>query len=272
MLDIIQEFVKNKENINDNQLYTILNNRNTLNGVYLIHHIKTNKYYISNSNDIFESIRSQMYLLKNNKHYNKEFQLEYNGNNKLLFYLIITDNKYESCLIEKHALEKYQNSNIFFNKNKGIKLIDNNDIYKDYIIYGPYKAKDNRLRVILKHKVNNTKKTLSYPKYLAEVYIKKDKLHLNETVHHIDENVENNELNNFEILFRDEHVRKHNLIYINDITYNCIYCDKEITLTPRQQKYLRSNTKNKNKTGPFCSRVCSGKYGADVQNNRLSKE
>lgn len=63
-------------------------------------------------------------------------------------------------------------------------------------IYGPYKRKEDGRWIII---VNG--KTVSYPKYLYET-THKVKLKDNETIDHVDENPDNNNINNLRILTR----------------------------------------------------------------------
>lgn len=126
--------------------------------------------------------------------------------------------------------------------------------------YGPYVAKDGRYRCVLVHE-NGRKQTISYPRLLMETHLGRSLLS-DEDVHHIDENIANNNIDNLKVILHSEHCRNHSLKYIDDILIECVYCRKIFTLTPHQQ---RKRQQNKNKSGPFCSRRCSGKYGSDVQ-------
>jgi endogenous inhibitor of DNA gyrase (YacG/DUF329 family) len=131
-------------------------------------------------------------------------------------------------------------------------------------IYGPYKAKDGRLRVVLVD--GKIKTTVSYPKFLMEQHLGIS-LASEQDVHHIDGNFNNNDISNLEIIDHKEHCREHQLKYRENITVHCVYCGKEKTLTPRQQRD-RSGSKNRGKAGPFCNKTCSGKYGIDLQRKR----
>lgn len=128
-------------------------------------------------------------------------------------------------------------------------------------IYGPYKGKDGRLRCVVIYE-DGKRKTVSYPRLLMENYLKRNLLP-EEDVHHIDGDVLNNDICNLELINHPDHCRKHSIKYTNDIIVSCIYCGKEFTLTPKQQRGL-FNRRNE-KAGPFCSRSCCGKYGTDVQ-------
>lgn len=131
-------------------------------------------------------------------------------------------------------------------------------MYSDYKVYGPYTRKDNRMFVVLYR--NRIKRTLSYPRYLMEKSIGRFLLPT-EDVHHKDENPQNNELENLTVIDRKEHCREHSLKYRGSVSKCCQWCGKKILLTPAQQRKRVSNGGK----GPFCSRICSGKYGKSIQ-------
>jgi hypothetical protein len=127
-------------------------------------------------------------------------------------------------------------------------------------MYGPYTRKDGREHVVLKLD-NGTLKTVSYPKFLIEQCIGR-KLRKNETVHHKNGNVTDNRLENLQILDRSTHTKKDVFVFINK-KVQCIWCTKEFEMGVSQR--------NNKKAGPFCSRKCSGQYGAAVQNGNYER-
>lgn len=131
-------------------------------------------------------------------------------------------------------------------------------VYENCKFYGPYKSKkDNRLRCIIIDD-NGKRKTISYPKYLMEVYLDRY-LDVDETIDHIDGNPLNNNIDNLRILNRKEHAYRD--IYRNsDVNATCIYCGKAFTIKGSKLSY-----KNRKNSGYFCSRKCSGKYGKEIQ-------
>ena len=134
-------------------------------------------------------------------------------------------------------------------------------IYENIIkIYGPYLGKDGRYRIVLK-KNNGTKQTISYPKYLMEVFLGRY-LEANETVDHIDGNPLNNKLSNLRVLDRKEHCTN-DCIRNNNIIVTCTYCGK--TFEIKGSKLHNRNRLDRHQSGYFCSRSCSGKYGRKIQ-------
>ena len=134
-------------------------------------------------------------------------------------------------------------------------------IYKNIKkIYGPYLGKDNRYRISIKFN-DNSKKTMSYPKYLMEQHLGRY-LDVNEQIDHIDGNPLNNDISNLQILKLGEH-QKLDVLRNKDITVNCKYCGKEFTING-SNLYNRNRT-DRHSSGYFCSKTCSGKYGKDIQ-------
>jgi hypothetical protein len=134
-------------------------------------------------------------------------------------------------------------------------------VYENCKIYGPYSAQDQRLRIVVKFP-DGIKRTVSYPKYLMEVYLNRY-LTLDETIDHIDCNFLNNELSNLRILMRSEHSYLDVKRRISE-TFKCLICNNEFSLDGKKLNDA-TQARLKGKTGPFCSRSCAGKYGKLVQ-------
>ncbi len=132
-------------------------------------------------------------------------------------------------------------------------------MYDEYKIYGPYLSKDGRLRCILRK--NNTNKTISYPKLIIENHLQRYLLD-DETVDHIDGNPLNNDISNLQVLKRNIHCRL-DAIRNYDIAVICKNCGKTFTITGNL--VCGRNRKDRNQSGYFCSRQCSGKYGKNIQ-------
>jgi hypothetical protein len=137
-------------------------------------------------------------------------------------------------------------------------------MYEDYKLYGPYlNKKDNRLRVVLAHKETKHKITVSYPKYLMEQHLNRY-LTTDETIDHIDGNPLNNNINNLQVIDRKLH-NYNDAIRNQDVIVNCAYCGKEFTI--EGSKISQRNRKDRYQSGYFCSKICSGKYGKEIQMN-----
>ena len=149
------------------------------------------------------------------------------------------------------------------NKNK----INMEEVYKDCKLYGPYNSgKDGRLRCVIVHP-NGRKQTLSYPKYLIEKHLNRY-LTEDETVDHIDENFLNNDISNLRVINRKEHATN-DVLRNEDVIVKCSYCGKEFKI--EGSKLHGRNRKDKGNSGYFCSRTCSGKYGAELQHGQIEK-
>ena len=74
-------------------------------------------------------------------------------------------------------------------------------------MYGPYTRKDGRQHIVLYDFEKNIRKTVSYPKYLLEQKLGRELLP-NETCDHIDGDHTNNDLDNLQILTREENALK----------------------------------------------------------------
>lgn len=130
-------------------------------------------------------------------------------------------------------------------------------------IYGPYLRKDGRKHICIID--GDIKTTMSYPKYLMEQHLGR-KLLDTETVDHINRDFADDRIENLQILSPSEH-SKLDAIRAKEYTDTCIWCKTEFT--KRIKRYAR-HAKVQGKSGPFCSRKCSGQYGAEVQNGRTS--
>ena len=135
-------------------------------------------------------------------------------------------------------------------------------LYPDFDrVTGPYLRKDGRKHICLNNsKLSNGNplktKTISYPKALVEVRDNR-KLLSNETVGHDDLDFTNDDLPNLIVRDRSEHIKLDTLRRAL-VEANCIECGIMFTLS-QSQLYSK-------KAGPFCSRSCSGIYGARLQN------
>ena len=128
-------------------------------------------------------------------------------------------------------------------------------------VYGPYKYKNGRKFVVLKSD-DGKLKSKYYTRYLVEKFIGKE-LDSSIHVHHLDGNADNNSIDNLQLLDAKTHLKNHQLKYKESEVF-CVLCGTSFKMTPAQIS-TRNREKNRNKTGPFCSKVCSGKYGKQIQ-------
>jgi uncharacterized Fe-S center protein len=138
-------------------------------------------------------------------------------------------------------------------------------LYPEYTsVLGPYHRSDGRQHIVL----NNSKaakgtkgktKTISYPKALKEIELKQ-KLKDGETVDHHDRNFTNNSLNNLIVKTLPVHASEDaKRVKVDPV--KCAGCEEIFTPSKNQITNYVSN-----RAGPFCSKKCSGSYGAKVQN------
>ena len=135
-------------------------------------------------------------------------------------------------------------------------------IYDDNKI-AVYQNKDDRLRAYIKEE----KRVVSYPRILMEKMLGRP-LKDNEQVHHLNEDVTDNDPDNLSVELLGEHQRMHaemNSKYHDTIAI-CAYCRKPFLWTAEAQKNFngkRTRLIKKNipiQFGPFCSRICTGKF------------
>ena len=131
-------------------------------------------------------------------------------------------------------------------------------------VYGPYTRKDGRQHVVL---VEGKKKTsMSYPKFLMEKHLGR-KLEESETVDHKDRDITNNDLSNLQVLTRKAHIEE-DVTRVRRVEGVCVWCGNLVK--KRRPNQLHRNAQL-GKAGPFCSRACSGKYGAAVQHGKIQR-
>lgn len=117
-------------------------------------------------------------------------------------------------------------------------------------IYGPYIRKDGRSHIIIINK-DGTRYTQSYPRFLMEQSLGR-KLERWEQVDHINDNVTDNNIENFQLLSQSENIRKSKHEELVEII--CVYCGQKAI---KKMKNVKAN-KKKGKSGPYCSRRCAG--------------
>lgn len=135
----------------------------------------------------------------------------------------------------------------------------------DFRIFGPYyNGRYNRQIVIVVDK-NGKRRTISYPKWIMELQLGR-KLGPDDTIDHLDGDHENNDINNLKVVPRSEHSAD-DTRRVKEVELECAWCGKKFKRSPR---LLREKAR-KGKAGPFCSRVCSGKYSRMLQLKLIDK-
>ena len=130
---------------------------------------------------------------------------------------------------------------------------------KHVTIYGPYyRRRDNRRIVVLHNRSIKFRTTKLYAKIKLEIKLGRI-LGKNDTVDHIDENPLNDKFDNLALLSLAENIKR-SVIRLKAQHVKCAWCKEKFKIRGDQRN------KSKKKAGPFCSRRCSGKYGAHVQN------
>lgn len=123
-------------------------------------------------------------------------------------------------------------------------------------ILGPYLCQDGRKRVDVR--TPRYKRTHQLARVKLEIKLGR-KLRSWETVDHIDEDKTNDRYSNLQLMALKNNAYKSARKLVPK-TVRCAECRHKITLTKAQRE--RRSAK---KAGPFCSRTCSGRYGAQVR-------
>ena len=130
-----------------------------------------------------------------------------------------------------------------------------------------YMHKNGRLMAYIK----DTQQVVSYPRVIMENYLGR-KLEDYEEVHHKDENPLNNNIDNLEVLTKEEHLQRHlkDKRKYYDKIMTCPLCGNDFLWTANQQLKFNSNRhrNGRNSSAPFCSKECAGEYGRKIQEER----
>lgn len=121
-----------------------------------------------------------------------------------------------------------------------------------------YKCKDGRWRAYCVDEKGKPH-IVSYPRILVEKKLGRP-LKPNEDVHHIDKNIDNNDLSNLEVVLHGEHQKRHSTKYI-DTTEVCMICGNKFIKTGKSwSRFYRDLHRKSNPTRLIlCSKSCSGK-------------
>jgi hypothetical protein len=134
-------------------------------------------------------------------------------------------------------------------------------------IYGPYEDSTGRKRICI-YFTDRKMTSKTYARYLMEMFLGRVLDPNQETVDHINGDYKDDQISNFRLLPRPEHARKDVLRVENEkICVSCVWCHKTFT----SHTHTLNRLVRPGKAGPFCSRKCSGEYGASLQNGRANK-
>ena len=78
-----------------------------------------------------------------------------------------------------------------------------------------------------------------------------------ETVDHIDGDVANNNYDNLQVINRQDHC-KMDVVRLKEQEFVCGVCQTPFVFSGRRLQDAYYNRKNKNATGPYCSKRCAG--------------
>lgn len=129
--------------------------------------------------------------------------------------------------------------------------------YSEWKVYGPY-ITGGRAYAFMVHP-NGKRRASFWSRYVMELHLGRYLEH-REEVHHKDEDVSNDSLDNLEVIGKGDHVRLHKQIHFPSLEV-CPYCDKLFELTAKQVCSV-ANRRYAGYVGPFCSPRCAGRYGA----------
>lgn len=130
-------------------------------------------------------------------------------------------------------------------------------------VYGPYTRQDGR-EVVVIHLEDGKTKTKSLARYQKEIELGRELDPHTETVDHKNRVHTDNTNDNLQLLSRSDNAKK-SALRLTEVKMDCVWCGVNFTLSNHQ-------IKNQRTAGPFCSKSCSGKYGASLQNGVCDKK
>ncbi len=120
-------------------------------------------------------------------------------------------------------------------------------------VYGPYTRVDGRKHVIHYDDTTKKKRTQSYPRYIMEQYLGRE-LESWEQVDHINDDFTDDRIENLQILTQKENITK-SAKSAEMLEFVCPICGTEFS---RPAKDYRYHQVKKGKSGPYCSKSCTG--------------
>lgn len=139
-----------------------------------------------------------------------------------------------------------------------------NKLYGETVtIWGPYKCADGRLRVDLKTTSTPRGHTVLLARLLLEIKLGR-RLNENETVDHDDGDKTNDSPSNLKVMSLADNASE-SAFKLVDQWFLCPECKHSFKLGGSRLRDAVNGRKS-GKAGPFCSRKCSGTYGAGIRN------
>lgn len=132
-------------------------------------------------------------------------------------------------------------------------------------VFGPYSRKtDKRFHVVVFMK-SGKKRTVSYPKFLAEFLLNRILDPHKETVDHINGDFTDNSWKNMRVVTRGKHISE-DVLKAKKHSLTCVWCGTPVTRTASQFNHVPGKTL---KPGPFCSKTCTGEYGSALRSGKV---
>lgn len=130
-------------------------------------------------------------------------------------------------------------------------------------VYGPYTDKNTeRKKVIILYK-DGTRRTVQYARYLMEEKLGRQ-LKDTEEVDHIDRDKTNDSIENLRVVDKSKH-REDDSAKLVPVEWTCPMCLVKFVFEDRKREVDAFQKRKQGKAGPFCSKKCAGKYGAEVR-------
>lgn len=133
-------------------------------------------------------------------------------------------------------------------------------------VHGPYLDKGRGRMIVTIIRPDGSKGSMTYARWLYQEHVQRV-LDPEEHVDHIDEDKLNDQIGNFQLLSNLENHRK-SRGEPEMVTFLCPTCGVEATKLARMVRHNRKL----GRAGPFCGKLCAGKYRAPVAQSRQRRQ
>lgn len=102
---------------------------------YIITHVDSGKFYVGSTSNLNGRINQHKFLLKNNKHFNKNLQLMYNESNEINITIEAARTREDAYILEQKIIDENKDSNLLLNISldaRVSKIIFTDEIRKRY--------------------------------------------------------------------------------------------------------------------------------------------